>query len=504
MWLSCLLAFISSACALVIELIAGRILAPYIGVSLYTWTSIIGVVLAGMSVGNYLGGRIADRFASWRTVGIVFLAASITSLGILVATEAIVSASLGLSLLPRIVLYTAAIFIPPSIVLGMVSPLVVKLALANLERTGNTVGTIYAFSTAGSIVGTFLTGFWLISWLGTRHIVWVVAAVLLLTGVAVGRFHRPRRAALAAPVLAMVVFGGVGVGWSEGRYRAPCDVESNYYCIRILESLEQGRPARTLMLDHLIHSYTVPDAPTVLGYGYEHAYADLTRMHATGRSRMRALFIGGGGYTFPRYMSEVYPQTGIDVIEIDPAVTAIAYERLGLPRSERIRSFNGDARAFLSERADADGYDIAFGDAFNDLSVPYHLTTVEFNRLIAARLKPDGIYLVNVIDKFEGGEFLKAYTNSLRQAFSHVYVFGRGPAFQPFDRNTYVVMAGRQPLDQRLLRSVTSGADVFSATMPLDEGRLRTYLSSGRALTLTDDFAPVDQLLAQLFIERGR
>src|SRR6187455_803816 len=248
MWLSCLLAFISSACALVIELIAGRILAPYIGVSLYTWTSIIGVVLAGMSVGNYLGGRIADRFASWRTVGIVFLAASITSLGILVATEAIVSASLGLSLLPRIVVYTAAIFIPPSIVLGMVSPLVVKLALANLERTGNTVGTIYAFSTAGSIVGTFLTGFWLISWLGTRHIVWVVAAVLLLTGVAVGRFHRPRRAALAAPVLAMVVFGGVGVGWSEGRYRAPCDVESNYYCIRILESLEQGRPARTLML----------------------------------------------------------------------------------------------------------------------------------------------------------------------------------------------------------------------------------------------------------------
>ena len=300
MWLSCLLAFISSACTLVIELIAGRILAPYIGVSLYTWTSIIGVVLAGMSLGNYLGGRIADHFASWRTVGIVFLAASITSLGILVSTEAIVAASLGLSLLPRIVLYTAVIFIPPSIVLGMVSPLVVKLALANLECTGNTVGTIYAFSTAGSIVGTFLTGFWLISWLGTRHIVWVVAGVLLLTGVAVNRFHRPRRVALVAPVLVLAVFGAVGVGWSEGRYREPCDVESNYYCIRILESFEQGRPARTLMLDHLIHSYTVPDDPTALGYGYEQAYADLTRMHATGRSQMRALFIGGGGYTFPR------------------------------------------------------------------------------------------------------------------------------------------------------------------------------------------------------------
>ena len=203
-------------------------------------------------------------------------------------------------------------------------------------------------------------------------------------------------------------------------------------------------------------------------------------------------------------MSEVYPQTDIDVIEIDPAVTAVAYERLGLPRNERIRSFNGDARAFLSEWDDTGRYDIAFGDAFNDLSVPYHLTTVEFNRLIAARLQPDGIYLVNVIDKFDGGEFLKAYTNALRQAFPHVYVFGRGPTFQPFDRNTYVVMAGRQPLDQRRLRLATSGSDVFSATMPLDEGRLRAYLSSGRALTLTDDFAPVDQLLAELFIERGR
>ena len=168
MWLSCLLAFISSACVLIIELIAGRIMAPYIGVSLYTWTSIIGVVLAGMSAGNFLGGVVADRYASRRTLGLIFVAGSVTSLGILVVTDA--------SRRPDIRLVAAAAdrllhggdLSPPSLVLGMVSPLVVKLALASLERTGNTVGTIYAFSTAGSIVGTFLTGFWLISWLGTR------------------------------------------------------------------------------------------------------------------------------------------------------------------------------------------------------------------------------------------------------------------------------------------------------------------------------------------------
>ena len=135
--------------------------------------------------------------------------------------------------------------------------------------------------------------------------------------------------------------------------------------------------------------------------------------------------------------------------------------------------------------------------------MPYHLTTVEFNRIIARRMKPDGIYLVNVIDKFEDGEFLKAYANALRGAFPYVYVFGKGEAFRPFDRNTYVLMASRRPLDREALHTVTAGQDEFSRVTPLEEARLNAYLQSGRALTLTDDFAPVDQLLAELFVERG-
>jgi hypothetical protein len=118
-----------------------------VGVSLYTWTSIIGIVLAGMSVGNYLGGVVADRRASPRTLGIIFIAGSVSCLLILVITDLVIGQTFRLSLLPRIVIYTTAIFLLPSLVLGMVSPLVVKLALADLQRTGNTVGTIYAFST---------------------------------------------------------------------------------------------------------------------------------------------------------------------------------------------------------------------------------------------------------------------------------------------------------------------------------------------------------------------
>jgi spermidine synthase/flagellar biosynthesis protein FliQ len=501
-WLSCLLAFISSFCTLVIELIAGRIMAPYIGVSLYTWTSIIGIVLAGMSAGNFFGGYVADRFASRRTLGLIFIAGSIATLSILVVTSAINGMTFGLSFLPRIVLSIALIFFVPSFVLGMVSPFVVKLALDNLERSGHTVGTIYAASTVGSIVGTFATGFWLISWLGTRTIVWIVAATLLVTGLLIAGVPAGKKARAAVTAAALAALIGLRYE-AQGRYDAPCDIESNYYCIKVLETFERGHPARMLMLDRLIHSYIVPDDPTALDYGYEQAYSNLTHVHADGRPQIDTLFIGGGGYSFPRYIEAVYPTSTVDVIEIDPAVIAVAYDRLGLPASSRIRSFNRDARVFLTEWTDPKRYDLVYGDAFNDLSIPYHLTTVEFNRIVASRLKPDGVYLTNIIDKFDGGEFLKAEVNALRAAFPHVYVFGRGDRFAPFDRNTYVVMASQQPLDRAAFDAVTSRDDESVRTTMLPQGRLDVYLTSGRAITLTDDFVPVDQLLANLFIERG-
>ena len=502
MLISCLIAFISSFCTLVLELIAGRIMAPYIGVSLYTWTSVIGVVLAGMSAGNFFGGAIADRYASRRTLGLIFAAGALASLAILVITDRINGVTFGLSFLPRIVFSIALIFFVPSFILGMVSPFVVKLALADLQRSGHTVGTIYAASTIGSLVGTFVTGFWLISWLGTRTIVWLVAGTLLATGLLIGALPLGRKSRAVAAVTGVVLLIGLRTA-TKGRFEAPCDIESNYYCIRILETFANGHPARMLMLDRLIHSYVVPDDPTALDYGYEHAYSNLTQAHAMGTPQIDTLFLGGGGYSFPRYVEAAYPNSTVDVIEIDPAVIRVAYERLGLPPTSRIRSFNDDARMFLLQWKDPKRYDVIYGDAFNDLSIPFHLTTVEFNRIVASRLKPNGIYLSNIIDKFDGGEFLKAETNALRAVFPHVYVFGRGVAFRPFDRNTYVVMASALPLDREKFDTVTAVDDDVSRTTMLPEEKLKAYLASGRAITLTDDFVPVDQLLADLFIERG-
>ncbi|NWG01880.1 MAG: fused MFS/spermidine synthase, partial [Syntrophaceae bacterium] len=185
--------FIASFCTLVIELVAGRIMAPYVGVSLYTWTSIIGVVLAGISIGAYFGGRIADRSPRTSTLGWLLFLSGLGAFSISPLTNLIGGAEFHTSLMTRILLITTIIFFVPSCLLGMISPVVVKLTLNNLEKTGNVVGKIYAFSTLGSILGTFATGFYLISWMGTRTILLTMGIILIISGFIFGDFFKSKK-----------------------------------------------------------------------------------------------------------------------------------------------------------------------------------------------------------------------------------------------------------------------------------------------------------------------
>src|SRR3972149_218028 len=173
--------FIASFCTMVIELVAGRIMAPYVGVSLYTWTSIIGVVLAVIIIGAYVGGILADLFPTPRTLGWLLFISGIAALSISPLTGAIAHWPLQTGLMVRILVVTAVIFFLPSCLLGMISPVVVRLSLDRLERSGNVVGKIYAFSTLGSILGTVATGFFLVSWMGARNILLLMAAILIVS-----------------------------------------------------------------------------------------------------------------------------------------------------------------------------------------------------------------------------------------------------------------------------------------------------------------------------------
>jgi spermidine synthase len=496
LWQPNLIVFISSACIMILELVAGRIVAPYVGISLYTWTSIIGIVLAGISLGNYLGGRLADRWASLHFLGGIFLLAGLSCFGILTADQLSKLTPDNWSIIVNILILTTLLFFLPCLILGTVSPVVAKLAVRDLAKTGSTVGKIYAAGTAGSIVGTFATGFILISWFGTFPIVWGVAVLLLVMGLL---FVWSRRWTLLLP-LVLLIAGGSLLVFNLGWLRGPCLRETNYFCIKVREEERDGEIVRVLILDRLVHSYTSLNNPTKLVYGYEQMYAELTAYQAQRQEYLRALFIGGGGYTFPRYMEAVYPGSDIDVIEIDPGVTQVAYDWLGLSADTDIVTYNQDARLFLAQES-SKTYNLIMGDAFNDFSVPYHLTTKEFNERVQAWLTEDGLYMVNIIDGVRG-DFLRAYVHTLRQTFRYVYLAPTSKSWRENSRSTFVIIAGDSALDLTSIETIDAGdGEPLLARRILKENELDAVLAEDQVVILTDQYAPVDQMLAPVVRE---
>ena len=493
-----LVVFIASACGLSMEIVAARILAPTIGVSIYTWTSIIGVVLAGISLGNYLGGRLADRVPSPTTLGLILLSGGLSSLWVIPLINLVSDSFYSVPLIARIVLLTSVLFLVPSLILGMVTPVVIKLRLQDLAQTGNAVGKYYAVSTCGSIVGTFMTGFFLIQWLGTRHILLMIALILLAMALVFGSLWRARMPGLALTVL----FVAVGLtALFSGSLETVCIRESNYYCIKVREREVDGRDVRILTLDKLLHSYVDLDDPLYLVYSYEKIFADLATYVGQREPEMKALFIGGGGYTMPRYLEVQYPSSRLEVIEIDPEVTQVAMDYFGLTADSKIITYNQDARVKVPQLTSR-RYDLVLGDALNDVPVPYHLTTFEFNEQIKGLLEDDGIYAVNIVDKMYSGRFLRAYVNTLGRTFPHVYILRDDSEWNSDNRYPYVVVGSLGPLTSRdlIAGNVRSGRGQ-TVTQMMPHGIFDSWIQSKHNIFLTDDYVPVDILLGPLYLE---
>jgi len=481
------LVFLCSAAILVLEILAGRMLAPYVGVSLETYTGIIGVVLAGISLGTWAGGRLADRADPRRLLAPAVILGGGLALLAVPLVRVVGEASEGGSRNASIVLISFAGFFAPAAVLAAVTPITVKLQLRDLRETGRVVGLLSALGTAGAILGTFATGFLLIAALPSRPIVLGLGVALVAVGMAVWLWLGRRTDPFPAAALSLAVAAGVA-GLVGGK--SPCDWESAYFCGRIIP--DAVRPSgRLLLMDTIRHSYVDLNDPRHLEFSYSRAVRDAVDSTYAPGTPLDALHIGGGGFTLPRYLAATRPGTRSLVLEIDGELVDQAKERLGLVTGPELQVKVGDARVSLRD-LDDDAYDLVMGDAFGSLSVPWHLTTREFVREIRRVLRPGGIYVLNLID-FPPNDFFESEVATLLEAFPHVALVAPDYQLDGFGGN-WVLVSSDRPLPLRAIRRRAAvGGDGFAV---VSGERLRRL--AGDAPVLRDEYAPVDQLITIL------
>ncbi|MER7736513.1 fused MFS/spermidine synthase [Streptomyces erythrochromogenes] len=476
------LVFGSSAAVLVVEIVALRLLAPYLGLTLETSTMVIGIALTAIAAGSWLGGRVADQVDPRRLIG--------PSLGVSGAAVALTPAVLRTTAewAPAVLLLIASLTIlVPGALLSAVTPIVTKLRLTDLAETGTVVGRLSGVGTVGAIVGTVLTGFVLIARLPVSGIL-IGLGTLLVAGSALVEWRT--RGWFGTPALVLAVAaGGLATTVAPGG----CDTETRYHCARVVADPDRAG-GRTLVLDGVRHSYVDVDDPTHLRFAYVRAIASVVDAAFPAGAPLAAHHLGGGGLTFPRYLAATRPGTRSLVSEIDGGVVRIDRDRLGLGPDGGIGVRVEDGRIGL-RRLETGSRDLVVGDAFGGVSVPWHLTTAEAMADVRRVLREDGLYVANLIDHGDLA-FARAEVATLGRTFAHVAVVGRPSDIgldptAPAEGGNLVVLASDRPVD---LRATQAALDARQNGWRIAAGAdLATWI--GDARLLTDDHAPVDQLL---------
>jgi tetratricopeptide (TPR) repeat protein len=501
---------------MVLEMAAGRLIARHLGSSLYTWTAVIGVVLAGITIGYYIGGRIADKFNAQMALSVLFIASSIACVLIVISGNA-VSEWLFLWRFGwpvRVFSHMSIMFLLPCVLLGAITPVAAKIALEKGLSKGRTVGDIYSWGAAGSIVGTLAAGFYLIPAIGTIPLIWIVAGVLALLAI-ICRLRFQMAYLWMAVFVLMLIIGVAPADWCRSaggalllRERLDPRViyqDESQYCYIAVKQLSVFPDRRIFLQDTLRHSDIIMGDINDLQYEYEVIYSGVTRLMSKDKDKLNVMFIGGGGYVFPRYIQTNWPGSRIDVVEIDPAVTKAAIAAFGLDPNNSINTVFMDARNYvdgLLEKQRNGGqtpqYDFIYEDAFNDYTVPYQLVTREFNDKIARILADDGVYILNLIDTYDNALFLGSVINTLQKTFPHVYVTAEQGYYSAI-RQTYVIAAAKKPFD---IKAVDD--EIKIVLWHPGETEMEHFRNSSRGIVLTDDYAPVENLLAPVVCQSSK
>lgn len=495
LWLLVALQGAVSGVSLVVEIVAGRMLAPYVGMSLYTWTAVIAVVLAGFSAGHWWGGHVASRAThkALAYTGWVLLAAAISTASALMLLRFIGGPVLLAVEQPvwGIVILTSGVFFLPSLFAGVPAPVLAQIAVAQDNvPSGRSLGAMFVAGALGAIAGTLLAGFLFIPWFGTTLTLAIVTAIYLIAAAVLFWLARPFRYRAAAAIVSVLAIALAALSVTRP---AGCTTESQYFCIRVLDvTAEYGVPVKRLVLDHLSHGTSARDLPRTMFSEFT-AMFDAIARGRLGEGPFSAFFIGGGTFSVPRAWAD--RNTGpITVAEIDPLVTETAVRQFWLDR-QRITIHDEDARVALRRRV-GERYDVIVGDAFGDIAVPQHLVTQEFFQLVRARLTEDGIFLMNVVDFPERLAALGAIAATLQSVFASVEIWTEERPPTPGEQRVFVLVAADKPTAFSTVATAAPDPVRFAAMAQSFTNRL---VARAEPALLTDDYAPIDRLLGGHF-----
>lgn len=495
------LVFLTGAAILVIEVTATRILAPFYGNTIFTVSSVLGIVLMALSLGYYWGGKLADKYPDNK---IFFLMIFCGGISVLIMQICIIIFlpffAYQLSMIVGPLLMAIFLFFIPALLLGTLSPYAIKLhELSNPELGIGTIsGTIFFWSTLGSIIGSLGTGFLLIPNFGVQNIILGVAIVLIVLGAApLFFFWNQKKKILFFLLLISIIFIAVII---LSQMFKPANVvyeaDGVYEKILIYDGQYQGRPTRFFRQDGSSSAAMFLDNGKP-AYKYAQYY---TLYHLFDKRINRALVIGGGAYLIPKMLIEDFPDAQVEVVEIEPELFQLSKEYFDLSDDPRLINHVLDGRRFLYESDKS--FDYIYSDVFKTFcSIPTHFTTIEFWELLKKKLSPNGIVLANLIGEMNLSENEKSLfwsqVKTIKTVFPNSYFFAiEGKDETKAQNIIFLGVNGDKVInfnDSKVLQS-----DVYPLADLSDQLLDVSVRNLSSQLILTDDYAPVDNLIAPL------
>jgi len=479
-----LIVFLCGAVVMILELVGSRVVAPYFGSSLFVWTSLIGIILGSLSLGYYLGGKLSDKRPQFSYLILLIIFSALCIAGSAFIKEPLLSFfqkninDIRWSSLLSIII----LFAPASILLGMISPFAAKLRLLDVKKSGSTIGNLYAISTFGSIVGTFLAGFYLIPVFGNTILMYLLSFILMAIALFTYRITFNLTIILTL-IIGVLCYLSVKPGLF--RFKSIVDVDSRYGRIIVDSYFNQSAKAEVVFLrtDNIGgQSGVFTKYPDELVFTYTKYFRLYKNYNPEAK---KALMLGGAGYTYPRDYLRNNSEGQIDVVEIDPEMTELARKYFYLTDDSRMNIIHQDARTYIKNNHIK--YDVIFLDVFSGITPPYYLTTAEFMNDMKKSLNSDGIVIINLVSATSGqkSDFYKSEVNTIKSIFSKLDLFYTVEADRSVSQNLILVASLDQ--NKEIYFSTEDQKNYFTDYTDIKE----RY--SGFEI-LTDDHAPVEYL----------